>query len=136
MAHHPHLGFGFVERSLADLRGCAAQYRPVVITLNPGHAIEGHVIDENGKPVVGARVFASMEPESKLNLSGLHTLSDEEGYFLLRGITHQNRPQRVTAMVESREQLLSVRKNLTVEAFDRQIGVWDAGELTITPKDY
>lgn len=77
-----------------------------------------------------------MEPESKLNLSGLHTLSDEEGYFLLRGITHQNRPQRVTAMVESREQLLSVRKNLTVEAFDRQIGVWDAGELTITPKDY
>ena len=55
----------------------------VEITMSQGHAVAGRVIDENGRPVAGARVSAGANPRHR---SGTGVETDAEGAFSLGGL--------------------------------------------------
>ncbi|AFE04122.1 hypothetical protein COCOR_01519 [Corallococcus coralloides DSM 2259] len=54
----------------------------IVLTLGPGMVLQGHVSDENGRPIPGARVMADLDDANAPSPRG-QTVTDAQGHYRL-----------------------------------------------------
>jgi hypothetical protein len=67
------------------------------LMLDPGASVEGLVVDESGRPIAGARVHLGHEGDLLLYPATGDYLTDQDGRFMLRGVTPEWRQLVVQA---------------------------------------
>ena len=77
---------GFAPQQLSFKPGTHEQPGKIAITLEPGHAVSGKVVNEKGEPLSDVWIVADGPPGSELELNQ-HTTSDPQGRFSFDSLT-------------------------------------------------
>lgn len=146
-AHHPQVGLGYAEYSLEELSTLRPEDMP--LELESESSVEGSVVNSDGNVVPNAVVTLYTRCTSGINLSGLRSVSGEDGAFQLRGISLENEPVLVHvrhgtktrrganattasgAETQIDDQLLEGQKAVRPEFLDRTSMVWNMGEIQL-----
>ncbi|MBI4582721.1 MAG: hypothetical protein HY717_01615, partial [Planctomycetes bacterium] len=152
-AYHPDIGLAYDEYSLEELAVMSPDER--VMDLITGQTVRGKIIDNEDNPFFGATVTLFMHSTSGISLTGLCSLSKEDGSFIIRGVTFKNEPvlvsinynespvrtSRRSDFISNNNSIQNVnslkawsgQKWVSNEFFDSNTQIWEIGEIKIIP---